>query len=146
MGPDDFSPDGLSAHKALVGLFAVCIVSAGEDEHGGEILFVNDLFCSLSGWAKEDIVGQKLDVIIPERSRSAHQYYRRGFEFRASPRPMGPDREVVLLHKDGKEIRVWVGLDPDRMENPTTVTAVLLAMESHTDYRRRTVRMTSGST
>lgn len=118
--------------KALLTLFAVVTCSTGDaDQGGGEILFVNDLFCALSGWTREQIIGQKLNVIIPERSREAHEHYRKGFEARPAARPMGPDRQVVLLHKEGHEIRVWVGLDPDFDPDTglVTVTSVMLPMD-----------------
>lgn len=120
--------------KALLELFAVVTVTTGAGEGGGEIVFVNNLFCVLSGWAKEEIVGQKIDVLIPEESRAAHHHYRLGFEVRPSSRPMGPDREVVLRHKQGHKIRVWVGLDPDTYEDPATVTAVILPMDIGRSY------------
>jgi PAS domain S-box-containing protein len=111
---------------ALRDLFAIVVVdSAGED---GIITGANTMLYELAGYEPEELIGAKLDVLIPERSVMAHKHYRLGYMHNPVARPMGPDREVVLLHKDGREIRVWIGLAPVVGEEGAT-TAVILPMD-----------------
>jgi PAS domain S-box-containing protein len=129
LGGFDVPGDVCREGPALLALFAVVIVeSNGKD---GEITFVNDLLCRLAGYEQEDLVGEPLDILIPEKSRRAHHLYRQGFMERPASRPMGPDREVVLLHKNGSELRVWVGLHPLDADN---VCAVILPMDIGRSY------------
>lgn len=116
-------------NDALVDLFAVAVIESDTD--AGRIVEVNDLLCRLCGFARDELLGQPLDVLIPDRSRAAHRHYRAGYMLHPSARPMGPDREVVLLHKTGREIRVWIGLAPIDDHN---VTAVVLPMDIGRSY------------
>lgn len=121
---------------ALTDLFAVAIVESKTDDvapadEAGIIVEVNDLMCRLCGFTRDELLGASLDVLIPERSRRAHRHYRRGYMLHPSARPMGPDREVVLLHKSGREIRVWIGLAPMDEHN---VTCVVLPMDIGRSY------------
>jgi PAS domain S-box-containing protein len=113
----------VDADRALRALFAVAVIDHSEN---GIIVRVNPLMCELSGWSEDELVGQPLELLIPKQSRQAHHFYRMGFMLRPSPRPMGPDREVVLLHRTGHEIRVWVGLAPIEEGG---VLAVVLPMD-----------------
>jgi two-component system phosphate regulon sensor histidine kinase PhoR len=120
-------PDSNS--RVLRSLFAVAVVKSDRDV--GRITEVNDLLGELTGWDPVELEGQPLDVLIPERSRGSHHHYRAGFMLHPLARPMGPDREVVILHKNGTEIRVWIGLAPiDR----GSVTAVILPMDIGRSY------------
>jgi PAS domain S-box-containing protein len=110
-----------SNSDVLLSLFAVAVVQSDGD--GGLITEANDLLGNLCGWDPAELVGQPLDVLIPPQSRGAHHHYRTGFMLHPSARPMGPDREVVLLHKSGREIRVWIALAPI---DDNTITAVIL--------------------
>ena len=92
-------------------LFALAIIEV-DAEHGEVICDANDLMCELAGYEAESLNGQSLDILVPDRSRIAHRHYSAGYKARPEARPMGPDREVVLLHASGSEIRVWVGLAP----------------------------------
>ena len=117
--------------EVLRNLFAVAVIQSDHSSGGGVIIEANELLGELCGWALPELVGQQLDVLIPERSRSAHHHYRAGFMLHPSARPMGPDREVVILHKNGTEIRVWIGLAPNDAES---TTAVILPMDIGRSY------------
>lgn len=106
-------------------LFAVVTVQGGGDE--GLIVGANSLMCALSGYSEGELIGKTLDMLVPQESREAHRFYRQGFMLRPSTRLMGPDREVLLAHREGHNIRVWVGLSPIGDDH---VMAVVLPMDS----------------
>ncbi len=114
---------------ALSDLFAVAVIESSSD--AGKIVEVNELLTLLCGFSREEMIGAPLDILIPQRSQAAHRHYRAGYMLHPSARPMGPDREVVLQHKDGREIRVWIGLAPMASNN---VTAVILPMDIGRSY------------
>lgn len=78
----------------------------------GEIQQVSLACAELVGWKSSELVGQQLDVLIPERSRVAHHVDRTAYMRDPTARPMGPDRQVLLLCRDGSEVVVWIGLTP----------------------------------
>lgn len=114
----------LDRSDPLNSLFALAIIEVTEKEE--TVTDANDLMCELAGYPPGFLNGMSLDMLIPERSRVAHHHYSAGYAARPEARPMGPDREVVLLHSNGSEIRVWVGLAP-RGQN--LVTAAVMPMD-----------------
>jgi PAS domain S-box-containing protein len=69
----------------------------------GLITEVNDRFTAVFGWTREEIVGKRLETIIPPKLRDAH---RLGFSrFLRTGRPviLGPPLELRALAKDGRE-------------------------------------------
>src|SRR5436305_1013102 len=55
----------------------------------GHIRLVNQQAEHLFGWRREEIVGQNIAELIPERFRSVHRAHQRGYLREAQPRPMG---------------------------------------------------------
>jgi PAS domain S-box-containing protein len=78
----------------------------------GTIVLVNALTERLLGYARDELVGQPIDRLVPPRFRDAHPQYRTGFLAEPRPRPMGAGRDLHALRKDGSEVPVEIGLSP----------------------------------
>src|ERR1051326_125371 len=65
----------------------------------GRMVFVNSQMEALFGYAKDELVGQPVEVIVPERFRSHHPQHRSGFFASPRARPRSEERRV------GKEWR-----------------------------------------
>ena len=63
-------------------------------------------------YSREQLVGQDVEVLMPERLRDAHVRDRQSYVIDPQPRPMGTGRELKALRKDGHEFTVEVGLSP----------------------------------
>ena len=74
------------------------------------IMLVNRRFAELFGYDKNEIVGQQLDLIIPERFRPAHDEHTRNYFKSPHVRPMGRGLELKGLKKDGTEFPVEVSI------------------------------------
>ena len=74
------------------------------------VLLVNRRFVELFGYAKDEIVGQQLDLIIPGRFRTAHAEHTRNYFRSPHVRPMGQGLELKGLKKDGTEFPVEVSI------------------------------------
>ena len=76
----------------------------------GRILLINTRLDALLGYKLEELIGQPLDILIPERFRTSHTG--KVAEFFADPRirPMGTGVELFALRKDGSEIPVEISL------------------------------------
>src|SRR6201993_3003244 len=90
------------------------------NEHG-KIPLVNAQTEKLFGYKREELLGQPVEMLIPERYHQHHVDYRK--EYSASPRlrPMGAGRELFGLRKDGSEFPVEISLSPFRTKEGVLV-------------------------
>lgn len=92
------------AHALTDAEFAA-LLEAGPDglvvtDVHGSVLLVNTQIEELFGYNREELIGNKVETLIPERYRSL--------------RPMGAGRELYGLRKDGSEFSVKISLSPFR--------------------------------
>jgi PAS domain S-box-containing protein len=99
----------------------------------GRIVFANAAVKALFGYRPRDLLGQPIERLVPERSRSIHERYRNGFTVAPSVREMGA-RIVTLsaCRKDGTEFPAEIRLAPVRHAGDGFVLA---AVRDVTDRR-----------
>ena len=78
----------------------------------GRIVTVNAHAERLFGYSRNEMVGQKIEVLVPERFRNGHPQHRKTYRDKPSVRPMGAGRDLFALRKDGSEVPVEIGLSP----------------------------------
>ena len=78
----------------------------------GLIILVNNLTESLFGYSRDELLGQPIEILTPERYRTNHTTLRAGYLKRPATREMGVGRDLTSLRKDGSEFPVEIGLSP----------------------------------
>jgi PAS domain S-box-containing protein len=78
----------------------------------GRIVLVNAQIESLFGYARAELIGQPVELLVPPRFREAHPRSRAEFFNAPHARPMGAGRDLYGLHKDGREVPIEIGLNP----------------------------------
>ena len=78
----------------------------------GAILLVNAETERLFGYPREELIGQSIDILVPERFRGKHPKHRKAFVDHPYARAMGKVRELFGLRKDGTEFPIEIGLNP----------------------------------
>jgi PAS domain S-box-containing protein len=78
----------------------------------GKIVLVNAQAEHLSGYARGELIGNKIEMLVPARIRSAHVGYRGSFHALPEARAMGAGRDLHVVRKDGAELPVEIGLNP----------------------------------
>jgi PAS domain S-box-containing protein len=92
----------------------------------GRILLVNSTTEKLFGYGREEMLGQSVEMLVPERLRPAHPSYRDGFFANPQSRPMGMGRDLLARRKDGSEFPVEIGLNPSESAEGTLVLAAVV--------------------
>jgi PAS domain S-box-containing protein len=85
------------------------MVMVGSD---GRIELANVQTAKLFGHKREELLGQPVEMLVPERLRAAHAGHRDTFLRAPNIRTVGLGRELFGLHKDGSEIPLEIGLSP----------------------------------
>lgn len=92
---------------------------------GGLILLVNAQTERVFGYTREELVGQSMEILVPERFRGIHPVHRAGYLNDPRTRRMGERRERHARRKDGTEFPAEISLSPLRLARGTLVTAAM---------------------
>ena len=76
----------------------------------GEILLVNSQTEALFGFTRKELLGKKVEILIPPRYHARHAGHREGFFLDPRIRPMGLNLDLFALRKDGTEFPVEISL------------------------------------
>ena len=91
----------------------------------GRIALINAQTETLFGYTRGELVGQSVEVLIPQRFHNGHPGHRLAFLDDPKLRPMGAGRELWAARKDGTEFQVEISLSPLETEAGILVTAAI---------------------
>jgi PAS domain S-box-containing protein len=92
----------------------------------GKMLLVNGLTERLFGYTRAELIGQSVEILVPERFRAGHPAHRAAFFDAPQARAMGAGRDLFARRKDGSEFLVEIGLNPIRTaEGILVLTAIV---------------------
>jgi PAS domain S-box-containing protein len=92
----------------------------------GKIVLANACLEKLFGYEIRELIGQAVELLVPERFRSNHLAHRAGFHTAPVARAMGAGRELFARRKDGTEFPVEIGISPIQSPEGTLVLSVIV--------------------
>ena len=92
----------------------------------GRIVLANAQAEKCFGYRREEMVGQVVEMLVPERFRGGHLGYRHDFRAAPQARPMGAGRDLFGRRKDGSEVPMEIGLSPVYTPEGTFVLASIV--------------------
>jgi formate hydrogenlyase transcriptional activator len=95
--------------RALFEFSPDAIIASDQDGH---IKQTNAQVERFFGYSKAELLGQSIDVLVPERFRPAHPAHRKNYSDQARVRAMGAGLELYGRRKDGSEFPVDIMLGP----------------------------------
>ncbi|HTS07575.1 MAG TPA: PAS domain S-box protein, partial [Candidatus Eisenbacteria bacterium] len=99
----------------------------------GQIVAVNSKTEKMFGYRREELVGEPVEKLMPQRLRKSHLAHRTRYSVVPHARPMGPELELFGRHQDGHEFPVEISLSPLKTEAGMLVSS---AIRDVTELRR----------
>jgi PAS domain S-box-containing protein len=78
----------------------------------GRIVLVNQQAEVMFGYERAELIGETVEILLPERFRASHLGHRQAFAAAPSMRQVGMGRDLTARRKDGTEFPVEIGLNP----------------------------------
>ena len=91
----------------------------------GRISIVNGQTESMFGYSRDEMLGEKIEYLLPERIRSKHTGHRALFASNPDLRPMGEGLNLLGRRKDGSEFPVEISLSPVEGSGAGFVSSVI---------------------
>ena len=92
----------------------------------GHIVLVNTCVEKLFGYGREELIGQGIEVLVPERFRGEPPTHRAGFHAVLAARAVGVGLELFARRKDGTEFPVEIGSSPIQSPEGMLVLSVIV--------------------
>lgn len=95
-------------------------------DSSGKITSINNQIEKILGYSKQELVGEKIENLIPERFSKNHVRFRKEFFKHPENRPMGAGRDLFAKRKDGTEVPVEIGLNIVKGKEEISILATLV--------------------
>ncbi|MEO6290660.1 MAG: PAS domain-containing sensor histidine kinase [Ginsengibacter sp.] len=122
-------PDALFEEKNVeqcVALFNYATVGIVITDKEGVIINFNRYIEIQFGYTKADVLGKKVEILLPQSIHSIHEAHRDNFNKHPQNRIMGAGRDLYARKKDGTEFPVEVSLSHYTLNNEEFVIAFVV--------------------
>jgi PAS domain S-box-containing protein len=94
-------------------------------DRDGTILQVNSQVQELFGYFRSELIGQKVEMLVPERVRPQHHHHREGFAASPKIRSMGAGLDLYGRRRNGSEFPVEISLSPVTVQGGIIVLSAI---------------------
>src|ERR1043165_7574540 len=118
--PEVMSIESEAGFKALFEYATIGIVVINKE---GNIELANPCVQKMFGYEDAELIGQPIEVLIPESLRRKHENHREGYFERPKARPMGLGMELYARKKEGLQFPVEISLGHYELNGETFAVA-----------------------
>ncbi len=124
------STSGMPSKSGPQSLFSSNLLEAVPDamiavEGDGKILHVNAQAEAMFGFSRDELIGQRIELLVPERYRGRHEGHRADYGEQPKVRRMGAGLDLYGRRQDGSEFPVEISLSPVASEGSTLVLCAI---------------------
>jgi len=94
----------------------------------GRIALVNALAETLLGYGPAELIGQRVELLVPEQARGVHPFHRDAYLEDPRPRPMGAGIQLAARRRDGSEFPADISLSAFQTDDGRLVLAAIRDM------------------
>src|SRR6202158_568395 len=94
-------------------------------DRDGTIVQLNSQTQALFGYTRDELMGQKVEVLVPESYRRQHHHHRQNFADTPKLRRMGADLDLYGRRRNGSEFPVEISLTPASPEKGMFVLSAI---------------------
>lgn len=110
-------------------------------DHTGIIVLVNAQVEEKFGYSRGELIGQSVEILVPERFSGMHVAFRSGYVAGPRTRPMGLAGDLYARRKDGTEFPVEISLAPLETEEGLLVSAAVRDISERRRMQEETDRV-----
>ncbi|MBK7865122.1 MAG: PAS domain S-box protein [Archangiaceae bacterium] len=103
----------------------------------GRIQLANGQAERLFGYRRDELLGQPVELLVPDRFRAAHPAHRSSYSADPRIRPMGNGLDLRAVRKDGTEFSAEISLSPMHDERGMLVTAAIRDVTDRKQLERK---------
>jgi len=119
----------LERHRALAERFRRLVESAPDAivvvDRDARIVLANAQTGRLFGYQSDELIGQPIEILVPDVVRTQHVRHRDVFIAHPSVRPMGTGLDLAGRRKDGAELPVEISLSPIQTSEGVLISAAI---------------------
>lgn len=106
----------------------------------GRIVLVNSRLEEYFGYRREELLGQPIELLVPDRYKEIHPTYRQGYFAHPAVRPMGSGLEPTGRRKDGTEFPIDASLAPIQTKGGLVAMAIVRDISQRRSNERELAR------
>jgi PAS domain S-box-containing protein len=143
IGTDDAAAHLVAANKEIVAaqMFRLAVEACTNGmviaDDAGKIVLVNYEIERLSGYRRDELIGQPVDILVPARLRTEYARHCDAVTVRPETGRIGASFDFLGLRKDGTEFPIEVGLNPVQVGAGLLILSVIVDISN----RRRMERL-----
>jgi PAS domain S-box-containing protein len=94
-------------------------------DRDGVIVQLNSQTQALFGYERDELIGQRIEILVPESYRREHHHHRENFAKTPKTRRMGANLDLSGRRRDGSEFPVEISLSPVSTEKGMFVLSAI---------------------
>ena len=102
----------------------------------GAIVSINPAGLDLFGYEEQELLGQSVEVLLPEALRAQHEHHRAGFFDHGNSRPMGAGSSLFGRHRSGNHFPIEAALTSVDLEPEKLVLATIVDISERLSAER----------